>query len=114
MKVKVIFDSYVKDLCNQTEKLTKSLNQVTVANEKITSKLVIIKNVNVNLENRIVNLEELQAKTEQYNSWSDIEISGILNEIPDEDLENNVIKICKNSNIIINPADIEGCHRFPQ
>ena len=31
-----------------------------------------------------------------------------------EDLENNVIKICENSNIIINPADIEGCHRLPQ
>ena len=34
--------------------------------------------------------------------------------MPDEDLENNVIKICKNSNIIINPADIEGLHRLPQ
>ena len=114
MKVKVTFDSYVKDLCNQIEKLTKSLNQVTVANEKITSKFVIDKNFNVNLENQIVNLEELQAKTEQYNRRNDIEISRISNEIPDEDLENNVIRICKNTNIIINPADIAGCHRLPQ
>ena len=114
MKVKVTFDSYVKDLCNQIEKLTKSLNQVTVANEKITSKFVIDKNFNVNLENQIVNLEELHAKTEQYNRRNDIEISRISNEIPDEDLENNVIRICKNPNIIINPADIAGCHRLPQ
>ena len=61
MKGKVIFDSHVKDLRNQIEKLTESLNQIRAANEKITSELVIVKNVFVNLENRIVNLEKLQA-----------------------------------------------------
>ena len=114
MKDKVIFDSHVKDLCNQIEKLTEILNQVTAADEKVTSELVIVKNVNANLENRIVNLEKLQAKTEQYNRRNNVEISRISNEIPDEDLQNNVIKICKNSNIIINPVDIEGCHCLPQ
>ena len=113
MKGKVIFDSHVKDLWNQIEKLTESLNQVTAANEKIASELVIVKNVNVNLENRIVNLEKLQAKAEQYNRRNNLEISGILNEIPDDHLENHVIDICKNSNIIVNPTDIEGCHRLP-
>ena len=113
MKGKVIFDSYVKDLCNQIEKLTESLNQVTAANEKIASELVIVKNVNVNLENRIVNLEKMQAKAEQYNRRDNVEISGISNEIPNEDLENHVTEICKNSNIMINPTDIEGCHCLP-
>ena len=61
MKGKVIFDSHVEDLRNQIEKLTESLNQIRAANEKITSELVIVKNVFVNLENRIVNLEKLQA-----------------------------------------------------
>ena len=36
-----------------------------------------------------------------------------MNKTPDDDLENHVIEICKNSNIIINPADIEACHRLP-
>ena len=105
MKGKVIFDSHVKDLYNQIEKLTESLNQVTAASEKIHRELVIVKNVNVNLENPSVNLEKLQAKAEQYNRRGNVEISGILNEIPDDDLENHVIEICKNSNII-NLADI--------
>ena len=35
--------------------------------KKNTSELVIIKNVNINLENQIINLEKLQAKAEQYN-----------------------------------------------
>ena len=102
MKGKVIFDSHVKDLCNQIEKLTVSLYQVTAANEKNTSELVIVKNVNVNLEKQIVNLEKLQAKAEKYNRRNNVEVSGILNELPGEDLENNVIEICKNSNIIMN------------
>ena len=34
--------------CNHIEKLIESLNQVMAANEKITSDLLIIKNVNVN------------------------------------------------------------------
>ena len=112
MKGKVIFDSYVKDICNQIEKLTESLNQVTAAHEKITSELVIVKNVNVNIENRIVNLKKLQAKAEQHNRRSNVEISGILNEMPDDDLETHVIEICKNSDIIINPTDIEGYRRL--
>ena len=39
MNGKVIFDSHVKDLCNQIEKLTESLDQVMAANEKTTSEL---------------------------------------------------------------------------
>ena len=73
----------------------------------------IVKNINVNLNNRIVNLEKFQTKAEQYNRRKNVEILRISNEIPNEDLGNNVIDICKNSNIIINPANIEGCHRLP-
>ena len=113
LKGKVIFDSNVKDLYNQIEKLTESLNQVTAANEKLTCELGIVKNVNVNLENRIVNLEKLQAKVVHYNRKNNVEISGISNKAPDVDLENNVVEIRKNSNIIINPVDIEGCHLLP-
>ena len=36
-----------------------------------------------------------------------------MNKTPVDDLENHVIEICKNSNIIINPADIEACHCLP-
>ena len=74
------------------------------------SEQVIVKNVNVKLESRISNVEKLQAKSEQYNRTNNVKTSRISNEIPDEDLK----KQCKNSNIIINPADIGGCHRLPR
>ena len=83
------------------------------ANEKITSELVIMKNINLNLEYRILNPEKIQAKAEQYNIKNNVKISGISNKIVDEDLENNVSKICKNSNILTNPPDIKGCHCLP-
>ena len=47
------------------------------ANEKITCELVIVKNVNINLENQILNLEKLQAKAQQYNKRKNVKISGI-------------------------------------
>ena len=77
MKSNIIFDTHVKDLCNQIEKLTESLNHVTAVNERITSMLVIVNNVTVNLENRIIHLEKLQAKAEQYNRKNNTEISRI-------------------------------------
>ena len=86
-KGKVIFGSHVKDLCHQIEKVTENLSQVMAPNEKITSGLAIVKKVNVNIENRPVNLEKLQAKVDQNNRRNNVELSRILNEKPDEDLE---------------------------
>ena len=40
-------------------------------------------------------------------------ITGIPNSIPDDDLENTVIGICKDSGVKIDPKDIEGCHSLP-
>ena len=60
-----------------------------------------------------LNLEKLQAKAEHYNKRNNVEISGISNQIPNDDLVNHVVEICKNSNVLIMPADIKGCHRLP-
>ena len=105
MKGKVVIGSHLKDLCHQIEKLSERLN-VVATNEKITSELLIVINVNSNLEKRIATLEKLQAKTEPYNRKKNKEISGIPNDSLDNDLEEKVIKICKGS-------DMEGCHHLP-
>ena len=59
MNSKVIASSHVKGLCYQIGKLTKNLNDVMTTNEKIASKLLIVKNVNSNLENCITALEKI-------------------------------------------------------
>ena len=60
-----------------------------------------------------MNLEQNQAKGEQYSRRNNVELSGIPNSICDEDLENTVINICKESGIDVDARDIEGCHRLP-
>ena len=61
------------------------------------------------MENRIVNVEKQLSKNEQYGRRYNVEISGISNQIPDQDLEENIVKTLKS----ISPMDIEGCHRLP-
>ena len=48
-----------------------------------------------------------------YNRRNNVEISGISNEVSDQNLEETVIGICKDSGIDVNSLDIEVCHRLP-
>ena len=65
------------------------------------------------LEEWIISLEKNQAKSEQYSRLNNIELSGIPNDIPENNLEKVVIDICHDSGLEIEPKDIEGCHRLP-
>ena len=51
--------------------------------------------------NDYVNLEKQLSKIEQYDRRNNVKISGTSNQIPDQDLEENIIKICKDSDINI-------------
>ena len=113
LKGKVIVDTDLHKLSNQIHKLKETIDQISLENRKLTSEPVITKIVNTRLEERITNLEKNQAKREQYSRRNNVELSGILNSICDEDLENTVINICKESGIDVNARDIEGCHRLP-
>ena len=42
-----------------------------------------------------------------------MQLLGIPNSIPDKDLKNTVINICKESGIDVEVRDTEGCHRLP-
>ena len=50
------------------------------------------------------------SKNEQYARRNNVEISGVSSGVPDQ--EENIIKICKDSDMDINIShmDIEGCH----
>ena len=58
-------------------------------------------------------LNKSQAKSKQYSQHNNIELSGIPNDIPEDNLEKVVIDICHDSDVEIEPKDIEGCHRLP-
>ena len=113
LKAKVIVDSDISNLCNQISNLNDTISQLQSTNEKIASDLLIVKNVNAKLEERIISLEKSQAMSEQYSRRNNIELSGIPNDTAEDNLEKVVIDICHDSDVEIEPKDIEGCHRLP-
>ena len=87
LKGKVIVDTDLHKLSDQIHKLTEAIDYISAENRKLTSELVITKNVNSRLEERIINLEKNQAKGKQYSRRNNVKLSGISNSICDEDLE---------------------------
>ena len=113
LKGKIVVGNNIQGLFNQISKLSENVDRLVTANDKSNSELLIVRNVSQNLQNRIINLEKQQFKSEQYNRCNNVEISGISNEVSDQNLEEIVIGICKDYKIEVNSLDIEGCHRLP-
>ena len=112
-KGKVVVGNDIQGLFDQISKLSENVDPLLTANEKLNSELLIVRNVNQNLQSRIVNLEKQQSKWEQYNRRNNAEISGMSNEVSNQNLGQTVIGMCKDSGIDVNTLDIEVCHRLP-
>ena len=108
-----ITDAAIKKLCNEIPQLSTSVNNLMTEKGKISIQLMVFSNVNTLLVTRVTELEKQQAKMEQYNRRNSVEISGISNEVSDENLGKRVIDICKESGIELNSYDAEACHRLP-
>ena len=106
MKGKVVADNQIQNLCNEIKNLSDNVKSLVNTDEWLTSELTIVKNVNHVLGTRIVNLEKQLSKNEQYGRRNNIEISGISNQIRDQDLEENIIKISEDSDNNISPMNI--------
>ena len=79
----------------------------------MSSDLAIQKTVCGNLEKKVKSLEIQISKDEQYNRHNCVEFSGIPDTINDDNLEDTIIKACKDINIDVSETDIEACHRLP-
>ena len=69
--------------------------------------------VNSKLEKRVADKEKTQAKSEKYSRRNNVEFSNIPNDMPDNQLESKIIRICRESGVEVDHNDIEGCHRLP-
>ena len=110
-----------KDIINivlslQTEKECNAniLEEVCALNEKFTtleSQLLITKNVNSLLQERVIDLERQCWANAQYSRRECLEVSGIPNTIKQDELENKVLTIFKKVGCDIKNENIEACHR---
>ena len=87
LKGKVTVDATIKKLCDEISQLSTLVNNLMKENGKISIQLMVVSNVNTLLLTCATELEKQQAKVEQYSRRNDVEISGISNEVPDENLE---------------------------
>ena len=61
LKGKVVVGNDIQGLFNQISKLSENVDRLVAANEKLNSEMLIVRNVNKNLQNRIINLEKQQS-----------------------------------------------------
>ena len=96
------FDELSKELLNVKDVIIKNLQ---AENERLRDKVS-------NLESKVVSLKINQNMLEQYGRRNNIEVSGILDSVGDNDLEEKVISVFANIGIDVKSNDIEACHRI--
>ena len=64
------------------------------------------------LESRILVLETDLKNQDQYNRRNNLDIQGIPDSVPDDQLKEKVIELFNQINVKINTFDIEDCHRM--
>lgn len=86
LKEKVIMDSDKSNIRNQISNLNDLISHLDSRNQKIRIELAVVKSVNIKLEERIISLENSKAKSEQYSRRINTELSGIPNDMPEDNL----------------------------
>ena len=95
------FDGVDKELLNLKDTIIKDLQ---IENQRLRDKVI-------NLEKRVISLEVGGNLLDQYGRRNNLEMTGITDDVEDEDLEEKVIKILDKIEVYVTSRDIEACHR---
>ena len=122
------FEASESSVISETANLILSLEKKLISRydgldkEMLSLKDVIIKNLQdknqrlrkkaSDLESKVISLECDHNSLEHYGWRSNVEISGILNTVPDQNLEQKVIEILDEIDVSVSPNDIEACHHM--
>ena len=96
------FDGLDKEILNLKDVIIKNLQD---ENQRLRKKVS-------DLESNVISLESDLNSLEQYGRRNNIKISGILDTVPDQNLEQKVIQILDEIDVSVSPNDIEACHRM--
>ena len=94
-------DANICRLCDQIKNSTETVSRLHDEHEQLNSDLLLCKNVNKHLEEKVTKVEKAQAMFGQYSQRNNIELAGIPNSIRDNDLEEIIINTCKGRGIDI-------------
>ena len=104
--------AYQNKFDNMLSNINAEPTSLTDRFTKMESQLLVTRRVNDNLvkQNRI--LERRCAANEQYSRREWLEILGIPDSIPNNNLEETVLKIFNETGVTVNSRDVEGCPRL--
>ena len=78
--------------------------------EKLESDVIIIKQVNTKLCDKMKSLEHQCWAKEQYSRRECLEISSVPESVTDNDLEGKVLKLLQKIDVEVHPDHIEACN----
>ena len=100
------------DVATQISSLDTKLTNLLSKFDQVSSELIIVKNVNSHLMDRIISLERHQLNTSQYQRREMIEINPVPLDIDNNVLEDSVCQALSLTGVTVNPNDIQACHRM--
>ena len=95
---------------NTLSNINRELSELRNDFKKIESELSASKNVNSKLRERVVALERQCWGNNQYSRRECLEITGVLDSVSNDDLEETTIKIFGKFDVAIDLSNIEECH----
>ena len=96
------FDNFDKEILNLKDVIIKDLQ---VENQRLYNKIN-------NLEKKVTSLEENSNSLGQFGRSSNLEITGIPDDVDDHKLEEKVIEVLDKIDVNVLSKDIEACHRI--
>ena len=97
---------------DQTKTLTNWFDDFVGKYEKLRSELVISKNCNCLLVNRIINLERNALRNTQYIRKEMLEINHVPHSIDNVEIEEKVCEALSLTGTKVKPDDFDACHRM--
>ena len=88
------------------------LNMKNVFIKRLQDENALLRSRCSKLEDKVVSLESSVRQVEQYGRRNNIVISGISDDVADDDFEDAVNSIMEDVDVIIQNGDIEACHRI--
>ena len=93
-------------------KISQDVIELKSEINQLTSKLQSSERENKDLNERLVNVEKKCFSVEQYSRRECLEVTGLSNTIPNTSLESTVLQIFEKIDVVIDPVNVEGCHKL--
>ena len=110
IKLALEYQSKFESTLSSISDIKTDLSELRKYYEKLESDVIITKQVNTKLRDKMKFLERQCWANEQYSKRECLEISGVPESVTDNDLEGKVLKLLEKIDVEVHPDHIEACH----